>query len=398
MKKIVVIILMLTVFALPGMGFIYNANANQGNTAEESGKYIKLAGGLNGSENIQVTRSGILSYMNKDFDKLTRGMLASLMGQNGDIWFPEEVPVSFKSKIYEPDVSYRVALSLNGDLSESEYFTGNNDYPGQSDGAEGCIFISNLMVGKKYYYRIEATTKSEKTYYSLTGSFTTDATPARWISLSGSISNTRDTGGWQTESGQIVKQGLIYRGGRIQETNGVSVISEEVADYIVDKLAIKTDVDLRGVYGDMVTATKSIGGKINFLSVPIYAYEDALTNNTTAVNIKRIFDTMSKQSNYPLYIHCSAGADRTGTLVFIINGLLGVSYENLLRDFELTSFSDQTIRYRDDDMLAVYNAINKYGTDRGAANFSESCEKWLCEYVGVSSENIAAVKNILLED
>lgn len=39
-----------------------------------------------------------------------------------------------------------------------------------------------------------------------------------------------------------------------------------------------------------------------------------------------------------VYFHCHGGSDRTGTLAFLIEALLGVSESDLSKDYELTSF------------------------------------------------------------
>ena len=40
-----------------------------------------------------------------------------------------------------------------------------------------------------------------------------------------------------------------------------------------------------------------------------------------------------------MYFHCHGGSDRTGTLAFLLEGLLGVSESDLSKDFELTYYS-----------------------------------------------------------
>ena len=42
--------------------------------------------------------------------------------------------------------------------------------------------------------------------------------------------------------------------------------------------------------------------------------------------------------NYSLLFHCRIGADRTGTLAYILEGLLGAPTEERYRDYELTVF------------------------------------------------------------
>ena len=48
-----------------------------------------------------------------------------------------------------------------------------------------------------------------------------------------------------------------------------------------------------------------------------------------------------------VYVHCVAGADRTGMMCLLMEGLLGVSESDLLKDYELTTFSIYGHRHRD---------------------------------------------------
>ena len=48
--------------------------------------------------------------------------------------------------------------------------------------------------------------------------------------------------------------------------------------------------------------------------------------------------TKKRSGDYSLYFHCRIGADRTGTLAYLLEGILGVSKENRYRDYELTVF------------------------------------------------------------
>ena len=67
---------------------------------------------------------------------------------------------------------------------------------------------------------------------------------------------------------------------------------------------------------------------------------------STIDGIKGVFEAIANPDSLPVYIHCTAGADRTGTICYLINGVLGVEYEGLVQDFELTSFSEQGRRWR----------------------------------------------------
>ena len=47
-----------------------------------------------------------------------------------------------------------------------------------------------------------------------------------------------------------------------------------------------------------------------------------------------------------IYFHCRIGTDRTGTLAYILEGLLGVSEEDRVDDYELSFFSGLVNRHR----------------------------------------------------
>ncbi|NIY15095.1 MAG: hypothetical protein GWM98_09415, partial [Nitrospinaceae bacterium] len=53
----------------------------------------------------------------------------------------------------------------------------------------------------------------------------------------------------------------------------------------------------------------------------------------------KIFQVFADRENYPVLFHCVGGADRGGTVAFLLNGLLGKDREHLIRDFELTTLS-----------------------------------------------------------
>ena len=47
-----------------------------------------------------------------------------------------------------------------------------------------------------------------------------------------------------------------------------------------------------------------------------------------------------------IYFHCKIGTDRTGTLAYFLEGLLGVSEEDRLQDYELSYFYGVLNRHR----------------------------------------------------
>ena len=172
--------------------------------------------------------------------------------------------------------------------------------------------------------------------------------PVRFITMDRGY-NYRDLGGWKTESGKKINYGKIYRGARTNE------FTEKDIAVLRDFLHIKSEIDLRKAHDDGGQNLSILGDNANYLKAPISQYSYILPSfslngrmfdTSSPAEIKRIFDFLADENNYPLFFHCNAGADRTGTLAFLLCGSLGVSLDDLTRDFELTSFSKGGVRLR----------------------------------------------------
>ena len=121
-----------------------------------------------------------------------------------------------------------------------------------------------------------------------------------------------------------------------------------------------------------------------------------------------------------MYVHCNHGADRTGTIIFLLNGLLGVPYEQLVQDFELTTFSASGARYRTGIVGGAFDKTSKYAGisecseqnyvafdklhelimqnyGQGGKTLQQAIENYLISVCGVSASDISKIKNILLD-
>ncbi len=258
-----------------------------------------------------------------------------------------------------------------------------------------------LIPGKTYYWKVTGTWSDEVLGG---GKIYVKNTPVRWIKVDG-VGNVRDIGGWKAENGKTVKYGMIYRGRELKNAT-------EDGLQTIKSLGWKTELDLR--YKDQKFQKEGTGMNYVFIETNTQ-YHALLLNDQEKVkaNYKMMFELLSDKNNYPFYTHCSAGADRTGTFVFIANGLLGVSYEDLTRDFELTSFSPSGKRWRSDGPSDIdgemtvegntvawgklYDEMMKHGQANGCTTLQQSIEHWLTSYVGVPKEQIDSFKNIMLQ-
>ena len=126
----------------------------------------------------------------------------------------------------------------------------------------------------------------------------------------------------------------------------------------------------------------------------------------------RYFERLKEADQHPVYYHCYGGADRTGTLGFLINGLLGVSYSDLVIDFELTSYSsinNEHIRchipghqHQYDRWPALINQLQTdttggYAYDANAP-LKDNIENFLVKACSVPQATIDTIRDIMLED
>lgn len=141
-----------------------------------------------------------------------------------------------------------------------------------------------------------------------------------------STTNVRDLGGWACDGG-TVKYGMLYRGGEIEETD---------IDLFLHQLGVRQELNLRGREESENKTASILGGQVGYVCTESYTWY-SLENTADWTTILRcIFGSIAQ--NKPVYFHCAAGADRTGTVACILEALLGVGRSDIDKDYELTSF------------------------------------------------------------
>lgn len=282
----------------------------------------------------------------------------------------------------ENETACRVVCSENPDFTDAICVNAER-------GATSCV-IYNLKKATAYYLKVVATTEyGEKE--SNTIRFSTADFGPRVMKIDG-IHNVRDLGGYQTAAGRTL-QGLIYRGGALSPDNAYYPnvrISEAGKKYMREGLKIKTDFDLRN-------AAQNLGLTESPIPNAVLEYYNADGYDTGIAQKEiygKIFAALSDKNRYPVYLHCTGGADRTGTVSFLFNALLGVSEKELIQDYEYTSFSMYGERnskggeYPFDKLLA---AIKAYGGE----TLAEKVENYLLS-AGVTATQIHNIKVIML--
>lgn len=283
-----------------------------------------------------------------------------------------------------------------------------------------------FIPGKTYYWKVTGDAEGSD---SKTDSFTVKDEPVRYITTEEGF-NIRDLGGWKTEDGKRVRYGQIYRGGKVNNYGGNQGLTDSDHRVFEELLGIRGEIDLRITGQDDSNQTMSVfGSKVRYIKTPMQGYNYVIPGfkeeepyqrecpREFVESVGKVFQFLGSENNYPVYFHCNAGADRTGTIAFLINGLLGVSEEDLTKDFELTSFSQGGRRWRSaivdgkftdtgimqDDMsnyVAWGNMINQlksqYETE--SKKLSDTIANYLTTACHVSEAQIETVKKMMLED
>ena len=140
--------------------------------------------------------------------------------------------------------------------------------------------------------------------------------------------NVRDIGGWQCDGGTVA-YGKIIRGGLPRASDRA---------VLVDELGIAVDIELRGLNDqDWTPPTVSgLGEDIPYYVFDRYAWYSLSDKALWTQIMRAVVDAVLDDK--PVYLHCGAGADRTGTVLCLIEALLGMSPGDIDMEYELTSF------------------------------------------------------------
>ena len=115
--------------------------------------------------------------------------------------------------------------------------------------------------------------------------------------------------------------------------------------------------------------------------------------------IKEI-QTFANPENYPIYVHCSLGRDRTGTICFLINALCGVGEMDLYMDYELSFMSKMGNLDGQNPTNMVGNAFTNlynYIKNYGKGTLAENTEKFMLD-IGITQAEIDGIRAIMIEE
>lgn len=169
-------------------------------------------------------------------------------------------------------------------------------------------------------------------------------------------------------------------------------VSEADRRLCTECLGIRTDLDLRVDFEVWGMDGSPLGPAVRWVRVPTLSYAGFGRPNGIE-RFKRDFALFLDRQNYPVIFHCIGGADRTGSLAFVLNALLGVDEDELEKDWELTAFNTVNPLFRHcdryDKLLQVFAAYE-------GRTINERVLNWALAN-GVTDSDIRTFREIMLE-
>ena len=299
-----------------------------------------------------------------------------------------DIPPSFTIEWPSVETSRSIIVELQDNAGWERSF--------KLDSKATSVSVTNLVPDRHYTYWVH---KNESTTAIAQGGFYTRGS-LHQVYYENNVRNARDLGGWKTTDGKTVRFRKLYRGGQISrrymnDTGKKEMLAE----------GILAEIDLREK--EDVPSSSPLGSSIAFCAP---GFDSGYVNGMLKGNpegVKQCFEFTVDclREDKPVYFHCAAGRDRTGTFSILLLGLLGVREGDLAKDYELTYFSPEEWSMQKIDGQMVYNHTRDVSTYRATVeylssfdptSFKTGVEKYLLS-IGVSKEDIDELRRRMVE-
>ena len=317
-----------------------------------------------------------------------------------DLSAPTAMKLRFDDLASRGTYYVQVAESADG-LSSAEVNETTNTY----------YELWNAKLGTTYYYRA-ATSEDGLASAEIRTSTSTDLAP-RVVKVP-NVLNFRDIGGWDTYlvPGKKVKQGLYFRCAQLNKPASSSSTTSKLDDAglgkkAIKELGIKVDIDLRDS-ADIPSQSPANSSEWPVALVDAHipsgsesvrweggsATWQGVTTNI-ANQYKTIFETIANCDTAPALLHCTYGADRTGIASFFLESLLGVSIQDMTRDYVWTQFTQGRNVKLTENNAEFPQWISKTEALSGD-NFADKMKNHLMSF-GISEHTLEHIREIFID-
>lgn len=188
-------------------------------------------------------------------------------------------------------------------------------------------------------------------------------------------------------------KGRVDENGKPLYIKGAVVLNEEGRDYLLNTLGLKSEIDLRGDSECGGMTGSPAGDSVTWFHLPSASYA-GMQGKPGRESFTNAFNVFLDEKNYPVDFHCIAGQDRTGSVAFILNALLGVQEEELYLDWECTGFWNTSIEFRHDILFdKLVEGFQRWPGD----TINEKVENYVLS-LGFTKEDIQHFRDIMLEE
>lgn len=205
------------------------------------------------------------------------------------------------------------------------------------------------------------------------------------------VNNMRDIGGWSCDGGKL-KYGLAFRGGELENATAPEIEAVDSLLQIADEIDLRNTAEIPNDVSEFPYA--------DYVRIQLGQYLTAvdLTNETmtgrTVTVLRRIFENV--KHNRPTYFHCVSGADRTGTIAFLLEAVCGVSRSDMDKDYELTCFTNEGENATRSRVLTNWKNLVNYINNMDGTTYRDKAVSW-CILAGLTLSEINAFRHAMID-
>ena len=123
-------------------------------------------------------------------------------------------------------------------------------------------------------------------------------------------------------------------------------LSDADRAYLLGFIGIKSDLDFRDSWECFGMTGSPLGDDVRWFHYNWVSGYGSFVKPNGRASAARAFSVFVDPKNYPIDFHCIGGTDRTGTFAYLLNALLGVDEEELIRDYEWSFISGSGVDKR----------------------------------------------------
>ena len=304
---------------------------------------------------------------------------------------PQKVTLDWRLSGTNGTERVRYAVRVTGEPGDAPFWQGETE--------KTHVRLDNFEAGRTYSWKVTAKIAEGKV--SAGGTFVTEDRAPRMIHLHG-VPNMRDIGGRKGLDGRRVRQGRIYRSAGLNSNAtkakdgtmkpGKERLNDAARKCAKQMLGIRTDLDLRSDRECFGMTGSPLGPEVTWLHVSSSAY-GGIQKESGKKAFAKVFRAFLDADRYPIVFHCIAGADRTGSLAFVLEALLGMDEDELYKDWEVTGFQKSKLDFRHetrfDKLVKGFDAYPGATIHERVVAFVKSC--------GFTDADIARFRALMLE-